>query len=229
MLLRKSLSLTDCDIKMDGDSGRFSGYASVFGGVDSYGDTIIKGAFETTLRRDGKPKMFYGHDAFSGIPIGKWLSAKEDDKGLLVEGELTPGVTLANDVRAALKHGTLDGLSIGGYLKAGDFEQSADGGRVIKKWSRLIEVSVVAFPADSAARVDLSSVKSAIADIETIQDFERLLRDAGGFSREAAKTLVSRAKDLFALRDADEEVEAKQEADQLAALAFRMRAMRFTP
>ena len=76
MLLRKSLSLTDCDIKMDGDSGRFSGYASVFGGVDSYGDTIIKGAFETTLRRDGKPKMFYGHDAFSGIPIGKWLSAK---------------------------------------------------------------------------------------------------------------------------------------------------------
>lgn len=227
MLLRKSLSLTDCDIKMDGDSGRFSGYASVFGGVDSYGDTIIKGAFETTLRRDGKPKMFYGHDAFSGIPIGKWLSAKEDDKGLLVEGELTPGVTLANDVRAALKHGTLDGLSIGGYLKAGDFEQSADGGRVIKKWSRLIEVSVVAFPADSAARVDLSSVKSAIADLETIQDFERLLRDAGGFSREAAKTLVSRAKDLFALRDADEEVEAKQEAEQLAALALRMRSIKF--
>lgn len=227
MLLRKSLSLTDCDIKMDGDSGRFSGYASVFGGVDSYGDTIIKGAFETTLRRDGKPKMFYGHDAFSGIPIGKWLSAKEDDKGLLVEGELTPGVTLANDVRAALKHGTLDGLSIGGYLKAGDFEQSADGGRVIKKWSRLIEVSVVAFPADSAARVDLSSVKSAIADLETIQDFERLLRDAGGFSREAAKTLVSRAKDLFALRDADDEAEAKQEAEQLAALALRMRSIKF--
>lgn len=227
MLLRKSLSLTDCDIKMDGDSGRFSGYASVFGGVDSYGDTILKGAFETTLRRDGKPKMFYGHDAFSGIPIGKWLTAKEDDKGLLVEGELTPGVSLASDVKAALKHGTLDGLSIGGYLKAGDFENSADGGRIIKKWSRLIEVSVVAFPADSAARVDLSSVKSAIADLETIQDFERLLRDAGGFSREAAKTLVSRAKDLFALRDADEEDEAKQEAEQLAALALRMRSIKF--
>lgn len=227
MLLRKSLSLTDCDIKMDGDSGRFSGYASVFGGVDSYGDTILKGAFETTLRRDGRPKMFYGHDAFSGIPIGKWLTAKEDDKGLLVEGELTPGVSLASDVKAALKHGTLDGLSIGGYLKAGDFENSADGGRIIKKWSRLIEISVVAFPADSAARVDLSSVKSAIADLETIQDFERLLRDAGGFSREAAKTLVSRAKDLFALRDADDEDEAKQEAEQLAALALRMRSIKF--
>ena len=114
MLLRKSLSLTDCEIKMDGDTGRFAGYASVFGGVDSHGDTILKGAFDTTLRRDGKPKMFYGHDSFAGIPIGKWLSAKEDDKGLFVEGELTPGVSLAEDVRAALKHGTLDGLSIGG-------------------------------------------------------------------------------------------------------------------
>lgn len=32
---RKTLSLTDCGIKMDGGEGRFAGYASVFGGVDS--------------------------------------------------------------------------------------------------------------------------------------------------------------------------------------------------
>ena len=179
MLVRKSLSLSECDIKMDGETGKFAGYASVFGGVDSYGDTIIKGAFETTLKRDGKPKMFYNHDAFSGLPIGKWHVAKEDDKGLFVEGELTPGLALAGDVRAALKHGTLDGLSIGGYLKSGDFEMLDDGKRLIKKWSRLIEISVVTFPADSAARVDLASVKSEIEQIDTIQEFERFLRDAG--------------------------------------------------
>lgn len=226
MLLRKSLSLTDCDIKMDGDSGRFAGYASVFGGVDSYGDTILKGAFETTLRRDGKPKMFYGHDAFSGIPIGKWLTAKEDDKGLFVEGELTLGVSLAQDVRAALQHGTLDGLSIGGYLKAGDFDLLEDGRRLIKKWSKLVEISVVSFPADSAARVDLASVKSAVEELQSIQDFERFLRDAGGFSREAAKTLVSRAKDLLNLRDAGQVPQAKQDDDELAALALRLRSIR---
>lgn len=226
MLLRKSLSLQDCDIKMEGDTGRFAGYASVFGGVDSYGDTILKGAFETTLRRDGKPKMFYGHDAFSGIPIGKWLTVREDDKGLFVEGELTPGVSTAEDVRAALKHGTLDGLSIGGYLKAGDFDQLDDGRRVIKKWSKLIEISVVSFPADSAARVDLASVKSAVEELQTIHDFERFLRDAGGFSREAAKTLVSRAKDLLNLRDAGQQAEAKLDADTLGELAFRMMTLR---
>ena len=224
MLVRKSLSLSDCDIKMDGETGKFAGYASVFGGVDSYGDTIIKGAFETTLKRDGRPKMFYNHDAFSGLPIGKWHVAKEDDKGLFVEGELTPGLALAGDVRAALKHGTLDGLSIGGYLKSGDFEMLDDGKRIIKKWSRLIEISVVTFPADSAARVDLASVKSEIEQIDTIQEFERFLRDAGGFSREAAKTILSRAKDLLNLRDAGHEDEAKQDDDALALFLLRTRA-----
>lgn len=221
MLVRKSLSLSECDIKMDGDSGKFAGYASVFGGVDSYGDTIIKGAFETTLKRDGKPKMFYGHQAFDGLPIGKWTVAKEDDHGLYVEGEITPGMSLAGDVRAALKHGTLDGLSIGGYLKSGDFEMLDDGKRLIKKWSRLIEISVVAFPADSAARVDLSSVKSEIEQIESIQEFERFLRDAGGFSREAAKTILSRAKDLFSLRDAGEGAQAKQDEEAIALFMLR--------
>lgn len=223
MLVRKSLSLSDCDIKMDGETGKFAGYASVFGGVDSYGDTIIKGAFETTLKRDGKPKMFYNHDAFSGLPIGKWHVAKEDDKGLFVEGELTPGLAIAGDVRAALKHGTLDGLSIGGYLKSGDFDMLDDGKRLIKKWSRLIEISVVAFPADSAARVDLSSVKSEIEQIGSIQEFERFLRDAGGFSREAAKTILSRAKDLLNLRDADLQDEAKEDEDALALFLLRTR------
>ena len=224
MLVRKSLSLNDCEIKLDGDTGKFSGYASVFGGVDSYGDTILKGAFETTLRRDGKPKMFYNHDAFIGLPIGKWNVAKEDDKGLFVEGELTPGMALSSDVRAALKHGTLDGLSIGGFLKSGDFTMLDDGKRIINKWSKLIEISVVAFPADSAARVDLASIKSDIEQLSTIRDFERFLRDAGGFSAEAAKTMLSRARDLFALRDADEPDEDKQ--DELAALAFRIGSFR---
>lgn len=224
MLVRKNLSLSECDIKMDGESGKFAGYASVFGGVDSYGDTIVKGAFETTLKRDGKPKMFYGHQAFDGLPIGKWTVAKEDDHGLYVEGEITPGMSLAGDVRAALKHGTLDGLSIGGYLKAGDFEELDDGKRLIKKWSRLIEISVVAFPADSSARVDLSSVKSEIEQIDSIQDFERFLRDAGGFSREAAKTILSRAKDLLNLRDADQLEKAKQADESLALFLLRTRA-----
>lgn len=226
MLLRKTLSLTDVDLKMEGDTGKFAGYASVFGGVDSYGDTIVKGAFEDTLKNSA-PKMFFNHEW--GMPIGKWTVAKEDDHGLYVEGELTAGLGLASDVRAAMKHGTLDGLSIGGYLKKGDFEEK-DGGRIVRKWSSLMEISPVVFPADGAARIDAATVKSelaeAIEDIESIRDFERFLRDAGGLSKGAAIALVARAKRVFGVEGDPDELtpEAKALAEieaRLARLAFR--------
>lgn len=197
MLLRKTLSLSDATLKLDGDTGRFAGYASVFGGVDSYGDTIVRGAFESTLRNNGKPKMFFNHQW--DMPIGKYLVAREDDKGLWVEGELTPGLNLSAEVRAAMKHETLDGLSIGGFIKKGDFEET-EGGRIIRKWSNLVEISPVVFPADSAARVEAGSVKGgadvleAIAEIESMRDFECLLRDVAGLSKGAAIALVARAK-----------------------------------
>ncbi|MCK6453999.1 MAG: HK97 family phage prohead protease [Alphaproteobacteria bacterium] len=221
-MLRKTLLLSDAAIKLDGDTGRFAGYASVFGGVDSYGDTVVRGAYDSTLRNNGKPKMFFNHDSYA-LPIGKWLAAKEDDHGLFVEGELTAGNPQSDAVRAALKHGTVDGLSIGYYLKKGDFDETEEG-RVIRKVSRLVEVSVVTFPADEAARVDLASVKSEDIDgIETVRDFERFLRDAGGLSKGLATALVSRAKLIFAPGEPDaEDAEAKAYAD----LLDRIRAVR---
>lgn len=201
MLLRKTLKLADVNLKMEGDTGKFAGYASVFGGVDSYGDTIIKGAFEETLRVHGAPKMFFNHEW--GMPIGKYLVAKEDDIGLWVEGELTPKLSLASDVNAAMKHQTLDGLSIGGHVRAGDYEEN-DSGRVIRKWTRLMEVSPVVFPADSAARIEAGSVKGAdyldvIEGIETIRDIESFLRDAGGLKKGAAVALVARVKKVLGI------------------------------
>lgn len=223
MLFRKHLSLSDVTLKLSGDAGSFEGYASVFGGVDTYGDTIVKGAFDSTLRQNGLPKMFFGHDF--GMPIGKWTSAKEDYKGLYVKGELTPGLALAGDVHAALKHGTLDGLSIGGYVKLGDYD-TTETGRVIRKWTKLVEVSPVVFPADSAARVDGSTVKGAdlldaIQEIESVRDLESLLRDAAGLSKGAAVALVARAREVFGVGDPHEaQTKAMQAiADRLKRIA----------
>lgn len=209
-LLRKHLSLSDVSLKMEGDTGTFEGYASVFGGVDSYGDTIIKGAFDSSLRKNGLPKMFFNHQW--DMPIGKWTHAKEDDHGLYVKGELTPGLSLSSDVRAAMKHGTLDGLSIGGFIKQGDYD-TTENGRVIRKWSSLVEVSPVVFPADASARIDTSSVKGAdfidaIEACQSVRDLECLLRDAAGLSKGAAQAFTARAKSLPGVRDAHDADEA---------------------
>lgn len=221
MLVRKTLSLSSVSLKMDGATGKFAGYASVFGGVDSYGDTIVKGAFLDTLRTNGLPKMFWNHDW--NMPIGKWDVAREDEHGLWVEGSLTPCLSLSEDVKAALSHGTIDGLSIGGYLKRGDYEETEEGRR-ITKWTSLMEVSPVVFPADASARIDLSSVKSGellalIDGIESIRDFENFLRDAGGLSKGAALALTARAREVLTARDSQP---APTDAKSLALVADRI-------
>jgi HK97 family phage prohead protease len=219
----KSLLLADAQFKLENDGAHFVGYASTFGNVDSYGDTIVKGAYAETLANNGMPKMFFNHDSRS-VPIGKWVKAEENDHGLLLSGEFTPGNALAAEVKAALMHGTVDSMSIGYRLKKGDFDETA-GGRTIKKVDRLAETSIVTFPADKFARVDLESVKSfndELALVETIRDFEYLLRDVGGFSKGAAQALTARAKVLFTLRDAGAEDEAKKSEAAILARLERM-------
>ncbi|MDQ0040825.1 HK97 family phage prohead protease [Variovorax boronicumulans] len=210
---RKFLPLADAQFKMDGEQ-TFTGYASVFNKVDSYGDTIVKGAYVETLKKYGLPKMFFNHESYA-VPIGKWVEAKEDDYGLLMTGEFTPGNSKAAEVQAALKHGTVDSLSIGYSLKKGDFDETTNG-RTIKKIARLPEASIVTFPADSFAKVDLASVKSMdfealLPECKTERDIERLLRDAG-LGKWEAMAIVSRAKAIFEGRDARDDAEAKTTA-----------------
>lgn len=216
-MFRKTLSFSDCQIKTDGETGKFSGYASVFNSIDSYGDTILPGAYKKTLEVNGLPKMFLQHESWE-LPIGKWLSAEEDNHGLWVEGELTLGMGRANDTYAALKHGTLDGLSIGYRLSKDDYdyvEGSDMNRRVIKNITLLAEVSPVVFPAETQARIDLDSVKSDIEEIKTIRDFERFLRDAGRLSKGLTEALVSRAKFVFSQGDLDKKTETEKAAQEV--------------
>ena len=194
MLIQKTLKFDDVALKMQGDTGTFEGYASKWNGLDAHGDTILKGAFTDTLKATA-PKMFFNHQW--DMPVGKWIDYGEDSTGLYVKGELTPGLSMSNDVRAAMKHGTLDGLSIGGFLKKGDYDEK-DGRRVIRKWSQLAEISPVVFPADSAARIDLSTVKSIdfenlLPECKSEKEIERLLRDAG-LGKWEAMAIVSRVR-----------------------------------
>jgi uncharacterized protein len=212
MNITKTLGLSATELKFNEENGTFKGYASVWDGVDSYQDTIKKGAFLDTLKDHGVPKMFYQHEW--GMPIGKYTLADEDSKGLWVEGELTPKHSLASDVRAAMLHETLDGLSIGGMLAKADFKITDQGVRVIHKWTKLVEVSPVVFPADGAARIsDVKHIdfEALLPECKTERDIERLLRDAG-LPKWEAMAIVSRAKAIFEGRDAQESAEAKTHA-----------------
>ena len=212
MQVRKTLKFDEVALKMQGESGTFEGYASKWDGVDSYGDTILKGAFTETLKA-APPKMFWNHEW--SMPVGKWTDIAEDASGLYVKGELTPGLSLSGDVRAAMKHGTLDGLSIGGFLKKGDYEEK-NGGRIITKWSNLMEISPVVFPADASAKIDLASVKSIdfealLPECKSEKEIERLLRDAG-LGKWEAMAIISRVRAIVKGSDSQQDAQAKEMA-----------------
>lgn len=159
----------------DSPAGVISGYGSIFGNVDSYGDVVEKGAFKETLREwedKGKyPPMllqhgggFFGGDAMSGVPIGVWTSMEENNKGLKVEGKLLAMETDdAKRVYEAVKAGALDGLSIG--YEAREFTNGTKPGEPRRKLTNidLWELSIVTFPANGRARI--SDVKAASEDL----------------------------------------------------------------
>lgn len=84
------------------DEGIISGYASVFGGVDSYGDTIDAKAFDHVIAKGDLPTMLYGHNAYS-VPIGKWTEMSVDEVGLKVTGQLNLNNEKAREVFDAIK------------------------------------------------------------------------------------------------------------------------------
>jgi len=193
------------------DGMKFSGYASMFDGVDSYGDTVLKGAYQDTIKnRDRSIKMRFNH--FSEV-IGKWTTIEEDNKGLFVEGELTPNHSKASDVYASMKHGAIDGMSIGYRVK--DFEQK--GNIRLLKQIELIEISVVEEPADLNAKI--GEVKSMLETCNSLKEYETLLRDAGGFSRTDATMFVGRIKS-FVRGELEQELKLREEIKNIFAASI---------
>jgi len=188
----KTLAFDQAAIKFanGGAQGVFEGYASVFGVVDSDGDIIEPGAFAQALKNQSRAvAMFFNHRR-NEIPVGKWLELSEDNKGLYVRGELTPGNPQSEALKAAMVHGTVGGMSVGFSAAKGDVTSIATG-YSFRNVSRLSEISVCTFPANEAATV--STLKS-METIESIRDAENWLRESAGLSKSEAQALIARIK-----------------------------------
>jgi HK97 family phage prohead protease len=180
---RVDLALED----VSGD-GSFSGYASLFGAVDLGRDLIEPGAFAASLKRrgPGDVRMLYQHDPEQ--PIGRWLSIREDARGLHVEGKLSLGVARAREVHELMKSGALDGLSIGFQTLRARNEAKGGVRRILS--ADLWEISVVTFPMQPGARV--TAVKSARGAALTKRELERRLTRDAGLTRSQARGLIAR-------------------------------------
>lgn len=143
----------------DGEAGTFSGYLSVFDVEDSYGDTVIKGAFKRTLRNKKEFPLLWSHDVT--MPIGGF-TGKEDAKGLLIDGKLTLGVQKAQEARALMLDKVVKGLSIGYQTVKEEIDNKTNKRRLLEV--NLWEGSLCVFQACPGAEVDEVKTDDSDAD-----------------------------------------------------------------
>lgn len=159
-------------------AGMIEGYASLFGGEpDAYGHIVAAGAYARSLeahRRDGtRPVMLWSHDPAS--PIGHWETVKEDAKGLWVVGQLNLETDLGRQAHEHIKAGDVNGLSIGYRVPPDGATLNLADGTITLTEIDLLEVSVVAVPANWQARI--SGVKGG--RLSSQRELEQLLHRNG--------------------------------------------------
>lgn len=173
----KSVSLEKSQVS---DTGKITGYLSVFGKVDSDGDILIKGCFARSISDRGpqsntnrKIAFLWQHDMDD--PIGQFTMLKEDDYGLYFEAELDAGVTSADRAKLQLKSGTLNQFSVGFQYIWDQMEYDDTQEACIIKEVNLFEGSVVTLGANEytyyagmKGQVLIDKKKELIEDTETL-------------------------------------------------------------
>jgi HK97 family phage prohead protease len=224
-----------------GETGKFSGYAAVFGGVDQIGDSVLPSAFDETLAElkvaGRKMPMHLNH----GLPqlggrrgVGAFDVLSTDSKGLFVEGAM---VGMNTDTGRYLfeqvKSGAMGGLSIGFRVRPGGevrhFE-ARNGVRRTLKSVTLREISIVDDPCDTQARI--TEIKSALGMFKTLSERAAAgedikFREARDELREKLGLSISQAEGIAPLvlkclttRESDE---AKATNDEAAAAVADLR------
>ena len=155
-------------VKADDDgSGRFQAYASVFDVVDSYGDMVIKGAFLESLAEYGVKgegiAIYWRHrmdDPY--LNLGATVEAKEDDRGLWIDGELDLEESAAARVHKLLRKGRVRQMSFAYDILEGawvDRKPEDGGGYYELRKLRIHEISIV--PVGANQETEILAVKAA--------------------------------------------------------------------
>lgn len=195
---------------------KFEGMASTFGNIDLVDDIIMPGAFQESLMKQ-TPVILWQHDRWE--PIGMPSEIKETPQGLFMVGDLPRADTFVSGrVIPQMEIGSIKTMSIGFRIKESNMDNDT-GIRTIIKLD-LHEVSLVTFAANPLAMIEgfkalhlddnekkefLSEVVKALGgnlkpytidDVKglTQRDFEKVLRESGLFSKEAAVVMASQTK-----------------------------------
>jgi len=171
----------------DDEQGIFSGYAAVFGNVDSGGDVIEPGAFTKTIAEGTeRVKILALHNDYD-LPIGKPIELREDSHGLYIKGKISE-TAAGKDVRTLLRDRVLNEMSIGYDPVTFDYDKD-DGIRHLRE-VKLWEVSIVAWGMNPEAVITgYKAAEAADRAKQMADETARDLKEGRKISRVRLKTL----------------------------------------
>lgn len=184
----------------DDGIGRINGYGSVFGNKDSYGEIVVKGAFNQSLDelKGSDLPMLWQHQ--SDMPVGLWKTLKQDDLGLKSDGIMPLEIISIKEKHQMAQAGLVKGLSIG-YRVRKDGYEFLDDGTVLLKDLDLREISLVTFPANPLAIIN--DVKSITFNESELTHYLKNLGLQSAFIKQAVNDTFS--GDIFSEKDNDDE------------------------
>ena len=200
----KTLELGIVNFKAkDDEKMSFTCYGNTKGNIDHAMDRSIDGVYSKSIKahvdNGTMPKMLWMHDPKS-LPIGKWVSMKEDAKGLMLEGEFA-NTERGREVYTLMKSGALDSFSIGYRVIQEKWNAGMQCNDLVEV--DIKEISVVNFACNEESR--LVNIKSKIddGDLPTKRDLQKFLHEAGLSNRQAEKVAnkynPDHEKDIFEL------------------------------
>ena len=156
----------------DGEPGQFSGYASVFGVVDSHGTVFDRGAFKKTIKEHGgQLPIVWMHDAYS--PVGL-ATVREDEKGLWVDGVLDLDVQKGREVYSGMKKGYITQMSHSfASVKESSVQEDESDSVIHYKEVRSFEISPTTANFASNKEAEIVSVRTSL--IESVDEAEAAL------------------------------------------------------
>ena len=165
------------------ESRLIQGHAAVFNRVADLGffeEEILPGAFDDVLGDDVRALFNHDPNLILGRSVAKTLRLAVDDAGLGYEVDTAP-TTYGNDLLISVRRGDVDQSSFAFFVADERWNEDLTR-RTIVKFSRLLDVSPVTFPAytetDASARsADLRAIHQRAMQERQTQK-QRLLRRA---------------------------------------------------
>lgn len=173
--------------KVEDGTVRVSGYASVFDkpseNLGGFVERIKPGAFTETLKENrSDPRLLWDHNSqyVLGRRSAGTLVLEEDAKGLRFEATL-PDTTYARDLAVLMERGDVREMSFGfNVIRDAWFDVDKPIMKRDVLEVRLIEISIVSFPAYPQTSVKLRDIAGAETlsddDIAKVEEFIRSLK-----------------------------------------------------